>query len=78
MLGILLGAVHRIVEAIFRRYTENGMSEELAYKNTVEYITGVISRTISIKVTLFEVSLLNADGYLCLWMCTVSGHALFV
>ncbi|CAL9121134.1 unnamed protein product [Musa textilis] len=33
--GILLGAVHGIVEALFRRYTENGMSEELAYKNTV-------------------------------------------
>ncbi|URE11605.1 Ketol-acid reductoisomerase [Musa troglodytarum] len=32
--GILLGAVHGIVEALFRRYTENGMSEELAYKNT--------------------------------------------
>jgi len=49
--GILLGAVHGIVEALFRRYTENGMSEELAYKNTVECITGIISRTISTKVT---------------------------
>ncbi|XP_010525019.1 PREDICTED: ketol-acid reductoisomerase, chloroplastic [Tarenaya hassleriana] len=45
--GILLGAVHGIVEALFRRYTENGMSEDLAYKNTVECITGIISRTIS-------------------------------
>ncbi|XP_010524055.1 PREDICTED: ketol-acid reductoisomerase, chloroplastic-like [Tarenaya hassleriana] len=45
--GILLGAVHGIVEALFRRYTENGMSEDLAYKNTVECITGTISRTIS-------------------------------
>jgi len=42
--------VHGIVEALFRRYTENGMSEELAYKNTVECITGIISRTISTKV----------------------------
>ena len=50
-LGILLGAVHGIVEALFRRYTENGDSEELAYKNTVECITGIISRTISTKVT---------------------------
>lgn len=49
-LGILLGAVHGIVEALFRRYTENGMSEELAYKNTVECITGIISKTISTKV----------------------------
>ncbi|CAF2048440.1 BnaA09g55140D [Brassica napus] len=45
--GILLGAVHGIVESLFRRYTENGMSEDLAYKNTVECITGTISRTIS-------------------------------
>ncbi|KAF5952626.1 hypothetical protein HYC85_010570 [Camellia sinensis] len=45
--GILLGAVHGIVETLFRRYTENGMSEDLAYKNTVECITGNISKTIS-------------------------------
>ncbi|XP_010913236.1 ketol-acid reductoisomerase, chloroplastic [Elaeis guineensis] len=47
--GILLGAVHGIVEALFRRYTENGMSEEKAYKNTVECITGIMSKTISTK-----------------------------
>ncbi|GJZ60766.1 putative reverse transcriptase domain-containing protein [Tanacetum coccineum] len=45
--GILLGAVHGIAESLFRRYTEGGMSEDLAYKNTVECITGNISRTIS-------------------------------
>ncbi|XVF60894.1 hypothetical protein PTKIN_Ptkin08bG0084900 [Pterospermum kingtungense] len=32
--GILLGVVHGIVESLFRRYTENGLSEDLAYKNT--------------------------------------------
>jgi hypothetical protein len=48
--GILLGAVHGIVEALFRRYTEQGMDEELAYKTTVEGITGIISKTISKKV----------------------------
>ncbi|GKD88868.1 ketol-acid reductoisomerase, chloroplastic-like protein, partial [Tanacetum coccineum] len=47
MLGILLGAVHGIVESLFRRYTKGGMSEDLAYNNTVECITGNISRTIS-------------------------------
>ncbi|PKA49039.1 Ketol-acid reductoisomerase, chloroplastic [Apostasia shenzhenica] len=47
--GILLGAVHGVVEALFRRYTENGMSEEFAYKNTVECITGIISKAISTK-----------------------------
>ncbi|OMO61092.1 hypothetical protein COLO4_33562 [Corchorus olitorius] len=45
--GILLGAVHGLVECLFRRYTENGMSEEDAYKNTVECVTGIISKTIS-------------------------------
>ena len=50
-IGILLGAVHGIVESLFRRYTENGMSEDLAYKNTVECITGTISRTISTQVS---------------------------
>jgi ketol-acid reductoisomerase len=48
--GILLGAVHGIVEALFRRYTENGMSEELAYKNTVECITGIISKTLVLNL----------------------------
>lgn len=47
--GILLGAVHGVVEALFRRYTEQGMPEEDAYKNTVEGITGLISKTISTK-----------------------------
>lgn len=28
--GILLGAVHGVVESLFRRYTENGMNEDLA------------------------------------------------
>lgn len=51
-LGILLGAVHGIVEALFRRCTENGMGEDLAYKNTVECITGIISKTISTKVRI--------------------------
>ncbi|XP_060209501.1 ketol-acid reductoisomerase, chloroplastic-like [Lycium barbarum] len=60
--GILLGAVHGIVESLFRRYTENGMSEELAYKNTVECITGNISRTISTKGMLALYNSLDADG----------------
>ena len=47
---ILLGAVHGTFETLFRRYTEAAMPEEDAYKNTVESITGVISRTISTKV----------------------------
>ncbi|KAJ0960921.1 hypothetical protein J5N97_001177 [Dioscorea zingiberensis] len=60
--GILLGAVHGMVEALFRRYTENGMTEELAYKNTVECITGIISRTISTKGMLSVYESLSEDG----------------
>jgi ketol-acid reductoisomerase len=60
--GILLGAVHGIVESLFRRYTETGMSEELAYKNTVECITGNISKTISAKGMLAVYNSLSEDG----------------
>ncbi|KAE9464473.1 hypothetical protein C3L33_03586, partial [Rhododendron williamsianum] len=60
--GILLGAVHGIVETLFRRYTEDGMSEDLAYKNTVECITGVISRTISTQGMLALYNSLSEDG----------------
>ncbi|KAJ8483538.1 hypothetical protein OPV22_016023 [Ensete ventricosum] len=56
-----LGAVHGIVEALFRRYTENGMSEELAYKNIVECITGIISKTISTKGMLSIYSALTEE-----------------
>ncbi|XP_008775613.2 ketol-acid reductoisomerase, chloroplastic-like [Phoenix dactylifera] len=60
--GILLGAVHGIVEALFRRYTENGMSEEVAYKNTVECITGIMSKTISTKGMLSVYETLTEEG----------------
>ncbi|XP_071725319.1 ketol-acid reductoisomerase, chloroplastic-like [Rutidosis leptorrhynchoides] len=60
--GILLGAVHGIVESLFRRYRLNGMSEEDAYKNTVECITGIISRTISTKGMLAVYDSLTEDG----------------
>ncbi|KAI5590827.1 hypothetical protein BDE02_04G036800 [Populus trichocarpa] len=60
--GILLGAVHGIVESLFRRYTENGMSEDEAYKNTVECITGIISRTISTKGMLAVYNSLTPEG----------------
>lgn len=60
--GILLGAVHGLVEALFRRYTEAGMPEEDAYKSTVEGITGVISKTISTKGMLAVYSSLDEQG----------------
>ncbi|XVF27507.1 hypothetical protein REPUB_Repub14bG0113400 [Reevesia pubescens] len=60
--GILLGAVHGVVECLFRRYVENGMSEDLAYKNTVECITGIVSKTISTKGMLAVYNSLSEDG----------------
>jgi ketol-acid reductoisomerase len=46
--AILLGAVHGMVEGLYRRFRGvEGMSPEDAFKNSVECITGPISRTIS-------------------------------
>lgn len=47
--GILLGAVHGIVESLFRRYTRQGMSPEEAFIESSESITGNIVKTISTK-----------------------------
>lgn len=47
--GILLGGVHGLVETLYRRYTFFGMGEEEAFINTVESITGPISKLISRK-----------------------------
>jgi ketol-acid reductoisomerase len=46
--AVLLGAVHGAVEALFRRFIQvEGMSDADAFKNSVESITGPISKTIS-------------------------------
>ena len=45
--GILLGAVHGIVEALYQRYKSEGMSQEEAFNNTAESVTGPISKIIS-------------------------------
>ncbi len=45
--GILLGAVHGIVEGLYDRFVRQGMSKEDAFINSVESITGPISRIIS-------------------------------
>mmetsp|Transcript_15875 Transcript_15875/g.19870 ORF Transcript_15875/g.19870 Transcript_15875/m.19870 type:complete len:537 (+) Transcript_15875:113-1723(+) len=44
---ILLGAIHGIVESLFRRYVGQGMSEEDAFKQTAECITGIVTKKIS-------------------------------
>ncbi|HET8679298.1 MAG TPA: ketol-acid reductoisomerase, partial [bacterium] len=45
--AILLGAVHGIVESLYRRYVAEGFSEEEAFVHACESITGPIARTIS-------------------------------
>jgi ketol-acid reductoisomerase len=45
--GILLGAVHGLVEGLYRRYKALGMSPDDAFRHSVESITGPISKTIS-------------------------------
>jgi ketol-acid reductoisomerase len=46
--AILLGAVHGIVEALYRRFVQDqSMSEEDAFTASVESVTGPISKTVS-------------------------------
>ncbi|MHB8577354.1 MAG: ketol-acid reductoisomerase [Dehalococcoidia bacterium] len=45
--GILLGAVHGIVESLYRWFVEHGVGKDEAFVNSVESITGPISRLIS-------------------------------
>jgi ketol-acid reductoisomerase len=45
--GILLGAVHGIVEVLYRWFQRHGQAPEEAFLNSVESITGPISKTIS-------------------------------
>jgi ketol-acid reductoisomerase len=45
--GILLGAVHGIVESLYRRFVSEGASEDEAFERACESITGPISETIS-------------------------------
>jgi len=45
--GILLGAVHGIVESLFRRYQRQGMTPEEAFLQSSESITGNIVKVIS-------------------------------
>src|SRR5438132_8620013 len=45
--GILLAAAHGIVESLYRRFKQQGMSADDAFVNSAEAITGPISKTIS-------------------------------
>ena len=45
--GILLGGVWAVVEVAYRQFLENGLSEEDAFRQAVESLTGPISKSIS-------------------------------
>ena len=60
--GILLGAVHGIIESLYSRYVSQGMSREDAFLNSAEAITGPISRIISKSGIKGVYEALGADG----------------
>jgi ketol-acid reductoisomerase len=45
--AMLLAGVHGIVESLYRRYRDQGMSDEGAFQHSAESVTGPISRIIS-------------------------------
>lgn len=45
--AILLGGVHGMVESLYRRFREQGLSEVEAYRHSVDSVTGPISRIVS-------------------------------
>ena len=60
--GILLGAVHGIIESLYRRYVGQGLSREEAFLNSAEAITGPISRIISKSGPMGVYEAIGADG----------------
>lgn len=60
--GILLGAVHGLIEALYRRYVSQGMHREDAFLNSSESITGPISSMISKHGILAVYESLDAQG----------------
>jgi ketol-acid reductoisomerase len=60
--GILLGAVHGLAEALYRRLKDQGVSAEDAFLRTAESITGPISKMISKQGILAVYDSLSDDG----------------
>jgi ketol-acid reductoisomerase len=60
--AILLGAVHGIVESLYRRSVEHGIDDETAFRQSVEAITGPISQTISKSGIKSVYETLSGDG----------------
>ncbi len=60
--GILLGAVHGIIESLYERFKSQGMSRDDAFLNSAEAITGPISHIISKHGMLGVYEAVGADG----------------
>jgi ketol-acid reductoisomerase len=60
--GILLGAVHGIIESLYRRFKTQGLSPEEAFLHSAESITGPINKLISHKGILAVYESLDAAG----------------
>src|SRR5882757_1485671 len=45
--AMLLGGVHGIVESLYRRFRDQGLSDEDAFRHATESVTGPISKTVS-------------------------------
>jgi ketol-acid reductoisomerase len=60
--GILLGAVHGIVESLYRWFVRNGMPNDEAFVNSVEAVTGPISKLISKHGMLAVYESLDDEG----------------
>jgi ketol-acid reductoisomerase len=60
--GILLGAVHGIVESLYRRYVTEGAQPSDAFVRSVESITGPLSKAISRVGLLGAYRMLDASG----------------
>ncbi len=59
--AILLGAVHGIVESLYRRYVEEGFSDAEAFDHACESVTGPIAHTISREGLLGVYDRLHGD-----------------
>jgi len=59
---VLLGAVHGLVEGLFRRFKQQGMSDEDAFKNSTECVTGPLSKIISKEGIMAVYDKLDDDG----------------
>jgi ketol-acid reductoisomerase len=60
--GILAGGLHGIVESLYRRFRDHGMSDEEAFRHSAESVTGPISRIISRDGMLGVFRMLDSDG----------------